>query len=89
MLRHLKPIQFEMLSLFKSHIVNNIDTAFIDKTEIQKEFNDIPLSVVIHYMEDLVNQNIIEIDWKQCNQAHINIKIQFKNQTLEYLDSCS
>lgn len=89
MLSHLKPIQVEMLELFKSHINRDGHIASIDKTELQSNFSDIPISAVFHYMEELEKQNFIEIDWKQCNLAHIMIKIKFKMKTLEALEKYS
>jgi len=89
MLNHLRPIQVEMLRLFKSHINSDSHIASIRKTELQSNFSDIPISAVFHYMEELENQNFIEIDWKQCDLAHIMIKIKFKMKTLEELEKCS
>jgi len=76
MLSHLKPIQVEILKLFKSHIIKDTQTAFINKTEIQSNFNDTPISIMIHYIEDLQNQNLIEIDWKQFRRKIFDVEFR-------------
>lgn len=85
MFSNLKPIQIEMLILFRQHLINDTYTSFIDKTKIVSFFNDIPMSTMINYMEELENKNFIKIDWMQCNCASINIRIKFNKETLEYM----
>lgn len=86
MLSHLKPIQIEMLKLFKSRIINNSHVALISKSELSSNFNDIPISSVFFYIEELTLQNIIRIDWKPYSFNNGVIKVQFHHKTLEYFE---